>query len=107
MIRLTSRLERGRLRGFLRHEGLSYHRIQSGTGQRDSPAWFGQKERWRRPAYHENGAAQFSAKFAPTANLGAGAEEICTRSRYGARSEDHQQAGRLQGTEKSRRNLKM
>ena len=90
---------------FSRNESLSNHRIQSGTGQRDSPARFGQEERRCRPAHHENGPAHFRAKFAAPAYLGAGAEEVCACSRHGARSQDNKQAGRLQGAEESRRNL--
>ena len=75
---------------FSQHEGLQHHRIQSGTRQRDSPARFGQEKRWRRPAHHENGAAHFRAKFAAAAYLGAGAEEVRSCSRHGARSQDDQ-----------------
>ena len=91
---------------FSRHESLSHHRIKSGARQRDSPARFGQEERWCRPAHHENGAAHFRAKFEAPAYLGAGAEEVCACSRHGARSQDNQQGGRLQGAEESRRDLK-
>jgi hypothetical protein len=107
MIRLTSTLKHGRLRGFFRDESLSHHRIQSGARQRDSPARFGQEERRCRPTHHENGAAHFRAQFAASAYLGAGVEEICPCSRHGARSQDNKQAGRLQGAEKSRRHLKL
>src|SRR6266567_5033841 len=71
---------------FSRHESLSHHRIKSHARQRHSPAWFGQEKRRRRPARDENGAAHFCAKLASSADLGAGTEEIRTRSRYGTRS---------------------
>jgi hypothetical protein len=91
---------------FSRHESLSRHRIQSGARQRDSPAWFGQEERWCRPAHHENGAAHFRAQFAAPAYLGAGAEEVCACSRHRPRSQDNQQTRRLQSAKESRRHLK-
>src|SRR4029078_1229113 len=90
MICLTATLKGGTLRGFLRHESLSYHRIQSGARQRDSPARLGQEERRCRPPRHEDGAAHFRAKFATPAYLGAGIEEVRAYSRYRAWSEDNQ-----------------
>jgi len=101
MIRLTSTLERGRLRGFFRdYESLSHHRIQSGARQRDSPARFGQKERWRRPAHHQNVPRIFAPNLQRHRIWVPELKKFVAYSRHGARSQDNKQAGRLQGTKK-------
>ena len=91
MIRLTSSLKDGRLRGFFcDHESLSNYRIQSRARQRDSPARFGQEEGRCRPACHEDGATRFRAESAAPTYLGTRIEEVRACSRYRARSQDDQ-----------------
>jgi len=86
-IRLTGAPSDGSLGGFFRrNESLHHHRIKSSTRQRHSPAWSGQEKRRRRPAHHENGAAHFRAQLASSADLGAGAKEVCAHPRHRARS---------------------
>jgi len=86
-------------------KSLHHHGFPGHARQRHSPSWYGEEKRRSRAARDKKCAACFRAEFAPTADLGAGTEEVCPDSRDCAGPEDDQQKRRLLGAEKSRRSV--
>src|SRR5476651_842522 len=86
-------------------KSLQHNRFQSHARKHYSSARYGQEERRRRAPCHEKCAAFLRAEPAFASHLGAGAEEVCSYSRYRPRAEDDQQERRVSRVEKSRRDL--